>query len=290
MVGSGGEDVASAGDGHRGVFVRSTAKPFQATACLEVLGEAAGELSSEEVAVSWASHRAEDRHLDAVGRLLARADLDPDKLTCPPAPREAVPGSAERVLHHNCSGKHALFALAGRTMGIEGPALLERDGPLQRYVLGVVAEALGPPSAVAIDGCGAPAVAVPLRALADGYRQVLAGGRWERVRDAAFAHPGLLGGQGRLETTLLGHGIISKLGAEGVYAAAWAGPRGAWGAAVKCEDGSLRGAAAVLHGLLAAVGAIDEDDWASDRPSGGGEPVGEVRATAALSALAADIA
>ena len=167
------------GRGETEVFVRSAAKPFQATACLEVLAEhgpvAPGDLTGAEVAVAWASHRGEQRHLAAVRRLLARSGTPAEALTCPPALPEAdkawppaSPGEPPSRLRFNCSGKHALFALAGRGLGISGQDLLDPDGPLQRRVLAVIRAACGPVVGVGVDGCGAPAVVLPLQGLATG--------------------------------------------------------------------------------------------------------------------------
>lgn len=281
-----GARLARLGDADATVFVRSAAKPFQATACLEVLGEQAEAVSDAEVAVAWASHRAEPRHLAQVRRLLARSGTPAAALTCTPAAGEADPGAAPAALTNNCSGKHALFALAGRMLGLSGPVLLNPAGDLQRRVLDVLAEVLGPVRAVGTDGCGAPAVAVPLRALAVGYGQLAVEGRWARVRDAGLAHPGLVGGHGRLESALLAAGVVAKVGAEGVYGVGWTAPDGTGrGLAVKAADGSVRGAAETVVAVVEALGVVPPDCWVSPAPLGGGRPAGVVRCAPPLQQL-----
>lgn len=156
------------GDPHAVVFPRSAVKPLQAAACLELLDTAGVSLTTEEVAVGWASHRAEPAQLDAVRALLARAGLEGDAaeevLTCP---RAGVPDDASAPrshLAHNCSGKHALFALTAHALGLGGggradrEVVLAHDGPLQSRILATIAEWTGPAHAVGVDGCGAPAV------------------------------------------------------------------------------------------------------------------------------------
>jgi L-asparaginase II len=264
------------GDPDRTTFVRSAVKPFQATTCLELAGDAARDLTAEEVAVGWASHQAEPFHLAAVDALLARSGTPSSELTCPPA--EGDDGACERR-YHNCSGKHALFALAGMHQGTARDHLLDPAGPLQRVVLHLLEEVFGPASAVGTDGCGAPAIAAPLATLARAYASLAVDDRWERVRTAGLTHPELVGGEGRLESALLAAGVVAKVGAEGVFAAGWIDEAGrAHGMALKATDGAGRGVAALLHRTLLELGLIPRGIWAPPPPLGGGRPAGEVLA------------
>lgn len=286
--------VRAVGDPDVVVFPRSAIKPLQATACLELLGDAADDLSSEEVAIGWASHRGEPRHLAAVRRLLARSGSAADDLTCPPGWPDAAtrwppvdPDVPPSRLRFNCSGKHALFALAGAAVGISGAAVLAPDGPLQRRVLADLDAALGGVVGVGVDGCGAPAVRAPLVGLARAAAAVAVDDRHARVRGAGLAHPGLVGGEGRLDSALLAAGVVAKVGAEGVYGAGWVDDAGgSWGLAVKAEDGADRGAAAATVGLLVELGVVSPDVWRPDPVTGGGVPVGTVAAAGAVRALA----
>jgi L-asparaginase II len=287
LVDADGTVLASLGDPARSTFVRSTAKPFQAAACLELLDLAGSVPGPAEIAVAWASHRGEPAHVEAVRRLLARSATPAERLTCPRDRPEADPGATPARILHNCSGKHALFALAGSEQACPHDRLLDADGPLQRAVLAGVEEALGPFEAVGVDGCGAPAVAVPLSQLARGYAALASEPRWARVRQAGLEHPRLVGGAGRLESELLAAGVVAKMGAEGIYAAGWVDERGRpRGLAVKAEDGAVRGAAAATVELLEALGVVPRDLWRPAAPQGGGRPVGRVRARPEVLALA----
>lgn len=280
-----GEVLGAVGDPARVTFARSAVKPFQAAACLQLIGNSA-ELTDEEIAVAWASHRAEPRHLDAVARLLARSGTSPEALTCPPAAGEHDPAAPEERRRFNCSGKHALFALAGRAVGDSGPELVDPGSRLQRHVLGAMAEWLGPADAIAIDGCGAPAVALPLVALARGFARLTHEEAFAAVVRAGFAFPGLVGGQGRAETALLAAGVVAKPGAEGVFGLTFTTPDlGTVAIAVKVEDGAGRAAAEAAVALVRAFHG-PEVDWDSPEPMGGGLPQGHVRATSAIAELA----
>lgn len=286
--------VDAVGDRDVLVLPRSAVKPLQASACLELLDDdTRAALGDDEVAVAWASHRGERAHLVVVQRLLARSGTRPEDLTCPPGWPEAAtvwppvdPLDAPSRLRFNCSGKHAMFALAGRALGSSGPALVDPDGPLQRHLLGRLGEALGGLHGVAVDGCGAPAVVAPLAGLARAFAAVAAGDAHARVRDAGLAHPGLVGGTGRPDTALLRAGVVAKVGAEGVLAAGWTDrDGGAWGVAVKALDGANRAAGVAVVDLLEAAGVVPEGTWEGPQVTGGGAVVGAVRASAEVLAL-----
>ncbi len=290
VVGPDGEVAAAHGDPESPVFLRSAVKPFQASACLEILEGSGVAPDSAEIAVACASHRAEPRHLDVVERLLDRSSTSALALTCPPASGLHDPGAAPVRLRHNCSGKHAMFALAGGQVGASREQLLDPDGPLQERVLGVLAEALGPPEAVAIDGCGAPAVATPLRRLAEAFSGLATEPRWGPAREAMLAHPFLVGGEGRAECALLEQGILAKPGAEGVFGASFVDVEGGgWGVAVKIADGASRASATATVGLLERWDVLASGTWAAPAPTGGGEPVGQIRVSDVVDELAASL-
>lgn len=283
-----GHVLAALGDADAATFVRSAVKPLQAALALELV-EAAGFAAPapEQLAVAWASHRGEPRHLEAVAGLLARADVPAEGLTCPPATAQADPGAAPTRLQHNCSGKHAMFALAGRAIGCAGPDLLDPDGPLQTRLLAGLDGLIGPVPAVGIDGCGAPAVVAPLSNLATAFARLATEDRFVAVREAGLAHPGLVGGEGRLESALLGVGVVAKVGAEGVYGVGWRDSDGRpRGLAVKATDGAGRGVAAATNALLEQLEVVPVGTWEPPPPLGGGRPAGRVRPTAAVDDLA----
>jgi L-asparaginase II len=284
-----------AGDPDTVVFPRSALKPLQAALCLELIEEAGTSdvtLTSEELAVSWGSHLAEPHHLAAVRAILARADVREEMLSCPAA---SIPGDAaagRHPIHHNCSGKHAMFALTARVLGLPGDraSLLAPDGPLQSRLLARLADLLGPARATGVDGCGAPALAIPLVVVARAFARLATDPRFARVRDAGLAHPELIAGHERgpggsrlpvVDTALLatGTGVVAKRGAEGVLAAGWHTQDGrSGGVAVKASDGALRGAATALVALLERDGIVPSGAWREAAPRGGGGEAGTVRA------------
>ncbi len=289
-----GAVTAARGDTDTVVFPRSALKPLQAAACLELLEGSGVEPGPEEVAVAWGSHRAEPAQLGAVAALLGRAGLVGDSaeaaLTCPPAPTPDDRAAPMQRIAHNCSGKHALFRVTAQALGLptDPAAILAHDGPLQTQVLARVTEITGPARAIGVDGCGAPALALPLVVVARAFAALASAPRFARVRDAGLSHPALVGGHEPrgggvraplVDTALLAAGVVAKRGAEGVLAAGWRTPDGAVGGiAVKALDGAMRGAATAVVAHLEAVGIVPAGTWREAAPTGGGEPAGTVRA------------
>ena len=281
---------------HRGdiespIFPRSSSKPFQATAMLA----SGAELAGADLALAAASHSGEPMHIDRALAMLSRAGVTEDDLRCPPAlplddaARRAVlaaDGRARRI-YMNCSGKHAAMlgtcvAHGWPTSGYSAP-----DHPLQRQVAREITRLTGEaPSAVGVDGCGAPLFAVSLLALARGFGAVNSAASdtlERRVSDAMRAHPEMVGGTGREDTRLMQAvpGLLVKGGAEGVHCAALPDGRCV---AVKITDGGDRARMPVLIGALRRLGVGGDggvpaallDELGTGIVLGGGEPVGTV--------------
>lgn len=289
-----GRLLASAGDPDLVVYLRSTAKPFQALA-VRALG-VERELGLGQVALAGAcgSHNGEPDHVASVRKVLEAAGLDETALRCPPAlptdrtARARVDGPA--AVYHNCSGKHAYMLAGSVVQGWAPERYAEPDHPLQ----GVVGDTLGdfagvPIEHVGVDGCGVPVHAMPLRGLATAYARL--GARAATGEDGPAAvveavrrHPFMLSGTGQLDTILLevtDGRILAKVGAEATYAAVDLSSGTAL--ALKVLDGAPRARAAALLAAVRALDWLDDDQWEAVLPAatvdihGGGQTVGAVR-------------
>ncbi|MPR00461.1 asparaginase [Modestobacter sp. I12A-02628] len=292
VLGPDGAELFSAGDVRRPVLPRSSNKPVQATVFLD-----AGWLpaSTEELAISAASHSGEDGHRSLAEQVLRGAGLGPEALGCPPAlpgdePTRAgwlVAGRPPEALAMNCSGKHAAMLAACVAAGWPTEGYLARDHPLQQAVEARLGEAAGEPvAAVVVDGCGAPQHAISLTGLARGVLglvQAPPGTPGRAVADAMRAHPWLVAGTGREDTELMQAvpGLLVKGGADGVHVAAL--PDGG-AVALKLDDGGDRGRLPALTAGLLRVGVPAGllERWAVTPVSGGTGTVGAVRAAAVL--------
>ena len=277
-VDASGSVVWAAGDPDVIVYPRSSNKPMQADAMLR-LGV---ELTSEQLALACASHDGTPRHIDVVRSTLASAGLDDTDLGNTPglpldtASAEALlaSGGTRTPLTMNCSGKHAAMLATCVARGWPREGYLDADHPLQLAITERIAELTGGVAHIGVDGCGAPAHAMPLTALARAFAAIAAeqGAVWS----AMTSHPELVGGEGTETTSVMRAvpGLMAKAGAEGVFAAALPG---GVAVALKVSDGASRAAGVVLPAALRAVGVDVPEGTVVEPILGHGRPVGEVR-------------
>jgi L-asparaginase II len=292
-----GSVLLAAGTADVPMFPRSSNKPFQAAAMLRCGLRLDGEL----LALAAASHSGEDFHVAGVRAILASAGLTEDDLQCPPdypldeqSQRAMIAAGADRDrVHMNCSGKHAAMLATCVAAGWPTESYRDPGHPLQVYIRDTIAGLAGEPvAAIGVDGCGAPLMAISVAGLARAFRAVVLAepGSAERaVADAMRAHPEWTSGTARPERALMlaVPGLLLKSGAEGVEGFALADGRAG---AFKTEDGTARGRVPVTVGLLRGLGA--ENEPGADRDAlaalatspvyGGGQVVGEIRATTQL--------
>lgn len=252
-----GRFVARLGNPGLVTYLRSSAKPFQAVPLVASGAADAFGLTDPELAVIAGSHGGEDRHVKAVESILAKAGLAPDALQCGVhkpyhGPTAARVGDRATTLHHNCSGKHAGMLLLAAHLGAPTKAYIDPRSPGQRAIRRALADIAGLKAAhvrVGTDGCSAPNFAMPVKSAAVAFARLAAPSRAPakhrdalgRVRDAMIAHPGMVAGEGRFDTDLmgtLGGAALSKSGAEGFEGVGL--PSRGLGMAVKIVDGGQR--------------------------------------------------
>lgn len=280
VVNAAGEVVLSIGDTRRSIFPRSSYKFFQAIPLLESGAADAFGLSPADIALSCASHNGEPMHADRVASWLSKLGLGDDDLEC----GAAMPGhaaSANRLIreshlpgrrHHNCSGKHVGMLTLAKHLSVPTEGYSEYDHPTQRIWRQVMAELTGVDTETLPwdrDGCGLPALCMPMAALARGFARFadpsgLSGSRVDainRILDAVAAHPALLAGSGRCCTAVIektGGRLLVKTGAEAVYAGVIR-ERGL-GFVLKIDDGTTRGSEVALGGLLKSLGLLTDTE------------------------------
>lgn len=282
-----GTRAFSVGDPSVEIFPRSSTKPFQALAMVR----AGLTLDSEHLAVVCASHNGEDFHQQVIRDILASVGLDENALAnthdyplhVDSAHRAIRDGKEKSSLQMNCSGKHAGMLATCVINGWSTNDYLHPEHPLQCAITDAVTDVTGmPPSAIGVDGCGAPAHVMTLENLARGLRAIAvgdAGDEGRQVFNAMSGYPHLVGGSGRHVTDIVGAipGLCAKDGAESVYVAAMNDGRAV---ALKMSDGSGRATPTVLIEALTRLG-IDTSSVPSSVTEvvlGHGKPVGTVRA------------
>ena len=317
-VNSDGETLVALGDQQAKIFLRSTAKPFQALAFLEHGGAQAYKLEPREVALLCASHSGTDEHVKALHALQAKIGIQENDLQCgthapyhrETAARMQVQGEPLTPNRHNCSGKHTGMLAFARLLGAPLDNYLDPVHPVQRAILRTFAEMCGvalDDIELGTDGCSAPVFAVPLPAAALAYARLCQPEGLPEKRAAACrlitravsAHGFMVAGPGRFDTVLMaefGEKVIAKSGAEGylgmgVLPGSSRHQHCGIGMAIKISDGDAGDRARSVVGLemLRALGVLQEKDLTTLKPFAAekitnqrGLIVGEIRPSTAL--------
>ena len=280
-----GRVVLSSGDIDRPLFMRSSAKPLISTVVVASGAFEKFRLNDIELAVATGSHSGELYHLDAVRSILSKIGLDESALKCGPHPPIHAPSAAAlarsgkkpTAIYNNCSGKHAGILALAMYRGAGAANYLAASHPAEAEILDGCAELLGVPREsmiVGIDGCGIPAIAVPLRAAATFFARMcepnVFGPRWRnavaRVRNAMIKHPEYVAGTDRFDTALMRAGagdIACKGGAEGYHATAALARQ--TGLCAKVADGNPRAVPPFVVNRLQRLGVASAQSAALDR-------------------------
>jgi L-asparaginase II len=250
-IGADGSIIASVGDPTVPIYPRSSLKPLQATAMVE-LGLA---LPDHLLAIVCASHDGAAPHLDAVSTVLDLFDLEVGDLRNTPsyplddatslAARRA--GVAASSLQQNCSGKHAGMLATCRINGWPVESYLASEHPLQVAITQSMERHGSRVHHVGVDGCGAPTHVLALDDLARSFAAIARSD--STVPASMVARPDLVGGPTRDVTIWMRAipGLMAKDGADGVVGAALPDGRAFALKVASGHDGARR--AAIAQGL-----------------------------------------
>jgi len=261
------------------IYLRSAAKPFIAAAIVASGAADRFGFDDRELAVISASHNGEPFHVECVRGILQKIGRNESDLLCGAhaptyelAARALVAGGTPfTAIHNNCSGKHAGILALCAVLGADHTTYLEPSNPAQRAILAFCVRMTGDDPdlwPLAVDGCGIPVFATPLRHAALAFaRLATLQGIWEsdaaalsRVRAAVQAQPAYLAGTGRFDTDLIvatTGSVVGKAGAEGIHCDALL--RSGVGLAVKVIDGNRRATAPATIALLDELGAFSQE-------------------------------
>lgn len=251
-----GRVLSVAGNSETAAFVRSALKPFQALAVTTTGTMERYNLSDRDLAIICSSHKGTIEQVRQVFNILWRADIDPSMLQCP------TPEGKHSPLQYNCSGKHAGMLAVCQQRSWSFNSYLQRNHPVQRLILGKVADLLRMPAEEFIsahDDCGAPTYFMQLGQMATLYALLASGDNldMERIVRAMTHHPTMVAGDGEFDTELmrLSEGeLVSKSGSEGIQCIARLGE--GLGLAIKVMDGAKRAKYAVAIHILKQMGWI----------------------------------
>lgn len=288
VVDSSGKLLYAVGDPDFLTFLRSSAKPFQASVVVESGTSEAFGFTQQEMAIIAGSHNGEKKHVRIVRSVLKKIGLNKSYLKCGThvphyytALGMTPPKKKFSPLQHNCSGKHAGMLAVCVYEGWNLEKYLSPRHPVQKLILRKISELCEYPERrinVGIEGCGAPTFALPLKNMAIGFSKLksliskkqLTSQSLQVLADSMWRYPEMVSGRGRLDYELAiasKRNILAKAGAEAVHCGVILDK--SYGLAVKILDGSRRAVAPASIEVYRQLGVLnrrqlkDLDDFVS---------------------------
>jgi len=210
-------------------YLRSCAKPLQASLMIDYGLDEKYNLTSEEIALCCASHAGEKCHTDIAERLLEKFGLKYEWLKCgihkplSKTRQSEMDRNGEEVtyFHNNCVGKHLLFLALCKENGWDIETYDKIENPLQQKVkqkIYELCEITDKTYPLTKDGCGVPILSMPLKNMLKGFVNLFCNTKYERIKNAYLENPYIIGGENRLDTEIIqnSENLIAKVGAGGL--------------------------------------------------------------------------
>ena len=209
-------------------YLRSCAKPLQASLLIDYGMDEFYNMSEEEIALCCASHAGEKIHTEIAKKLLDKIGLTEKDLKCGlhkplSKTRQAemlINKEAETQLHNNCSGKHIMMLGLCKIKNWDLDTYYKPEHPLQIAIKNKIYELCNVKHnyPMTTDGCGVPIVSMPLENMLKGYLSLFCDLKYQKIKNAFLNNPYIIGGEDRTDTFVMQNskGIIAKVGAGGL--------------------------------------------------------------------------
>ena len=276
LVNSSGEILKEWGKSDILIYPRSALKPIQS---LNLYKEGVAEalnLSDELIALTTASHHAENFHQEMISDWLKKMNLNENNLSCGPTwPWNIIDQfqahskyKAKRKIFHNCSGKHCGHLAVSKYKDLPIENYNQNSHPIQKDLINLIEDLSNYKiKNIGIDGCTLPNPLIPLKKFALTAAQIADYNKLnensaitKRIFESCTKFPEIAGGTNSVNSVLtkLSKGkIFFKNGAEGVFVAIIPELKSAL--AVKIADGATRAAEVAVSGLISELKMIDEE-------------------------------
>lgn len=209
-------------------FLRSCAKPLQASLLIDYELDKIYNMTSGEIALCCASHAGEKCHSEIAKVLLNKFGLEYDMLHCgihQPLSKTRqfelkTEGKEPSYFENNCVGKHLMFLALSKLNGWDMDSYYNPEHPLQKLVKNKINSLCEVKDNYpqTTDGCGVPILSMPLKNMLIGFKNLFSNNKYEKIKKAFLENQYIIGGQDRLDTEIMqnSNGLIAKVGAGGL--------------------------------------------------------------------------
>ena len=276
LINSSGEVLKEWGNSDILIYPRSALKPIQS---LNLYKDGVAEglnLSDDFIALTTASHHAENIHQKMINNWLKKINLKEKHLSCGPSWPWNIKDQfkahskykVKRKIFHNCSGKHCGHLAVSKYKNLPIKNYQNKDHPIQKDLIKLIEDlSKYKIKSIGVDGCTLPNPLIPLKKFAFAVAQLADYKKLneystiaKRIFDSCVKFPEITGGSKSINSILtkLSKGkIFVKNGAEGVFVAIIPEQKSAL--AVKIIDGASRAAEVAIAGLLSELKIINNE-------------------------------
>ena len=276
LINSNGEILQEWGNSNALIYPRSALKPIQSLNLYkDGVAKALG-LSDNLIALTTASHHAENIHQKMINNWLKKINLKEKHLSCGPSWPWNIKDQfkahskykVKRKIFHNCSGKHCGHLAVSKYKNLPIKNYQNKDHPIQKDLIKLIEDlSKYKIKSIGVDGCTLPNPLIPLKKFAFAVAQLADYKKLneystiaKRIFDSCVKFPEITGGSKSINSILtkLSKGkIFVKNGAEGVFVAIIPEQKSAL--AVKIIDGASRAAEVAIAGLLSELKIINNE-------------------------------
>jgi len=276
LINSSGEILQEWGNSNTLIYPRSALKPIQSLNLYkDGVAKALG-LSDNLIALTTASHHAENIHQKMINNWLKKINLKEKHLSCGPSWPWNIKDQfkahskykVKRKIFHNCSGKHCGHLAVSKYKNLPIKNYQNKDHPIQKDLIKLIEDlSKYKIKNIGVDGCTMPNPLIPLKKFAFAVAQLADYKKLneystiaKRIFDSCVKFPEITGGSKSINSILtkLSKGkIFVKNGAEGVFVALI--PQKKSAIAVKIFDGASRAAEVAIAGLLSELKIIKNE-------------------------------
>lgn len=202
-------------------FMRSLAKPLQASILADCNIVKKYKLEPSELAIMCASHAGSKKHIEILKNILNKTNLsEADLELAPQNPLDMreFDGNPTK-LHNNCSGKHLMMALVAKDFCYP-KNYCSQYHEVQRKIKAKQEELSGYKSDyLTFDGCGTPLWGLPYEKIIEAYFNFFHDKKYNFLTSAILNNSEIYGGYDRLDSEIIQQSnkkLFAKVGAGGL--------------------------------------------------------------------------